>query len=72
MSGERVSLVNFLPSFFVRMRTRKRVGTTDVPTFVNSFSSFFGTVTRSSLVVPTLALTKTARPPSRLKTTEFL
>ena len=64
--------MNVLPNFLARTRTRKRVGTTEVPCLVNSFWSLAGTLTRSSLVVPTPAFTKTALPPSRLKTTEFL
>ena len=66
-SGERESAVNFLPNFLARTRMRKRVGIEVVPRLMNSFSSLAGTVRRSSLVVPTSALTKTALPPVALE-----
>src|SRR5215210_2267604 len=70
-TGEREALVKRLPNFLESTRRRKRVGTGAPLRVARADLSLAGTVSRSSLVVPTSALTKIARPPVRLNTTVF-
>ena len=71
-SGESLSAVKRLPNFFASTRSRNFVGTGVPALSAKNSCSESGTVRRSILRVPTAALAKTARAPSRLKTTVFL
>ena len=70
--GDLAALVNFFANLFASTRTRKRVKVRLPFVLTMKGSSLAGTVTPILVVVASGALTKTARPPSRLKTTVFL
>ena len=70
--GDLLLVVNALAKRLESTRTRKRVATRLPFCLSRKGRSLAGTVTPIFVVVASGALTNTARPPSRLKTTVFL
>ena len=70
--GERLPVVKDLPRRSLRTRRRKVVMVAEPLTCLRTGASLSDSLTLRSFEVPTCALTKTARAPSRLNSTVFL